>query len=284
MPGSAGIQSLPSKLLASDCRFSGRKDSKRHKYQLGKELAPNVFLGKNELEETVVIKKLPKRAGASTLPKEVLAGLMLNHANVVKTLDFYQDENNTWVVLEFIEGKDLFTFMNERSFAALDEKMVRHIMNQLLAAIAYCHSVGVVHLDIKLENIILKPDFTVKLIDFGLCDIVDSPSDIIQCWVGSLDYACPEIYLRKPYPALKADVFSLGVVFYILHCGELPFAREERTEVLKLFTKHPSIVWPPKSTASIEAKDLLLHMLEFKTDSRISFDGIRKHNWFRRCP
>jgi len=248
---------------------------------LSKELAPNVYLAYDDFAQNVVIKKLPHKAGCSGLPKEALAGMILNHENVVRMQDYFQDEDNTYLVLEFIEGKDLFTFVQQRQFAPLDEEMARHAFIQLLEAVAYSHSVGVVHLDIKLENIILSSNSVVKLIDFGLCDIVKTASESIQCWVGSLDYACPEIYLRKPYEASKADVFSLGVVLYILLSGELPFSREERTDCLRVLGKHPQIVWPSQCKASTEAKDLLIRMMEFNGEQRISLDDIFHHKWVK---
>lgn len=185
MPGSAGSQSIQKNFGSIEgVPLYSRKGSKWSKYTLSKEMAPNVYLAYDEFTEKVVIKKLPHKAGCSGLPKETLAGTILKHNNVVSMQDYFQDEDNTYLVLEFIEGKDLFSFVQQRQFAPLEEEMARHIFVQLLEAVEYSHSVGVIHLDIKLENIILSSNSNVKLIDFGLCEIVKTASESIQCWVG----------------------------------------------------------------------------------------------------
>jgi len=263
--------------------FESVKDNKWDEFVIQKKIARNVFLGLDEHGHKVVLKKLKKteQTAFSKLPKEVIAGLILKHERIVKMRDYYEEDDSTFfLVFDFIEGMDLFSFMSERKFTPVGEDSVKSILLQLLDAITYSHSLGIVRLDIKLENIIIGPDSTeVRLIDFGLCEILRNVSQHIEAWVGSLDYACPEIYLRRPYSALKADVFSLGVVLYILLCGELPFSREERAKYLRLYARHPSIVWPPQTRISETSKDLLLKMLEFQSSQRLSINDVWAHKW-----
>ena len=104
----------------------------------------------------------------------------------------------------------------------LSEREARSILKQIVAAVHFCHYNQIVHRDIKVENLLLDSNFRVKLADFGFSAHFDY-GDLLDVWCGSPPYCAPELYLARPYDGPKVDIWSLGVVLYVLVCGYLPF-------------------------------------------------------------
>jgi serine/threonine protein kinase len=234
--------------------------------------------------QKVVIKTIDKGSVSPKLiAKEIEAGKKLHHKGLVQFLESFENDTNVFIVLDYIDGVNMFTWMNEREFASIPEKEARKMTKQLAEALAYIHSKGIVHRDLKLENIVITKKGRVKIIDFGLCDIV---SDEKSCegWVGSPDYVAPEILLRKDYSGQKADIWSLGTLLYIFLFSEIPFVREERYNQLSKSGHHPAIEWPaePKLHVSETAKDLIKSMLREDPFIRISIKEVLSHKWFQK--
>jgi len=145
----------------------------------------------------------------------------------------------------------------------------------------YCHSKGISHRDIKLENIILCKGNKVKLIDFGLSHEgpIDSTSSV---WCGSSDYVGPEILRRKSYVCSKADIWSLGIVLYTLIFAELPFDYKERVQCIKSNLPHPKVHFPKALTASEGVKHLILGLLNPEPSLRLPLDQALNHKWLRK--
>jgi serine/threonine protein kinase len=198
-----------------------------------------VKLATSKRGEKVVIKKIDKAAvNHKLVVKEIEAGRRLSQKNIVKFLAHIEDDNFDYLVLEHIDGVNMFTFLNDRSFTPLPEPEAKKIFRQLVNGIMYCHSKGIVHRDLKLENIVITKKLHVKIIDFGLCDLIENESSICDGWVGSPDYVAPEILLRREYTGQKADVWSLGTLLYILLFSEIPFVREDRYAQLSADGRH----------------------------------------------
>jgi len=265
--------------------------------------------------------RIPKGNEEDFIQREIEAGRRLHHKGIAQLYDHFEDNNNHYFAMEYVKGGDLFTVMDERSFEPLRESEVKHLFRQIVRAVQYSHSRGVYHLDLKLENILVTTNASnrvrTKIIDFGLCHIAseegttdqstlgcNSPrceGGLCRKWAGSPDYCCPEILVRRAYSPEKADVWSLGVILYILLFAELPFARKERYSCLRK-GRHPAVIFnEPKgdshaadasagtaSTGSHKkdgvsevAKDLILQMLQVDPSQRLSIDQIIKHKFLR---
>jgi len=246
--------------------------------KIGQGTFAEVYLGKNEKGETVVVKKVegfPSR--------EVDANSILHHKNIAKFQDFYEDGDGTFdLIFEYIEGQNLFDFMSSRNSVPLVEEEAASIFSQLVNALMYCHKKGVYHRDIKLENIMMTPKGKVKLIDFGLAGIsAPSREGIFSDPVGSLHYSSPEVMLGiKDYFGEAADVYSLGVVLYSLIFGLLPFDAKDRIAFFNNErSHHPDVVFPRFAGVSNEVKDLITRMLIFSPSDRITLKEVSTHEW-----
>jgi len=246
-----------------------------------------IFLARTNLsDELVVLKKMPKsnpKFDRKKVNKEILAGKLVNHPNIVQLLDHFETDDHVCLVLEYVDGMDLYSMMVARKFKVMPEKQIRKIMNQLVDALLHCHSKGIIHRDVKLDNILMDRHGNVKLCDFGLCDITPSSQNtLLRGWVGSLEYAAPEILHRIPYNGPKVDVWSAGVVLFALLYGEFPFFVEDflKTGV------HPALTWPDtqhpvafRGTSDC-VKGLVTVMLDSVPDRRISLQSVFDHEWF----
>lgn len=228
----------------------------------------------------LVIKKIPNDRMKMC---EVEAGRILSHPNIVTFYEHFQDKDFHYLVLEYVRGIDLFTFMESRNFQGLPEVVARKIFGQIASAIQYCHQEGVAHRDLKLENILIDPKtLHVKIIDFELCKIGDEAcSDVC----GSVDYIAPEILQEKPhYSPKKADIWCLGTILYCLLFANFPFSAEERLNALipeggQPVMPHPLLEFPKKSLVSQNARDLCERAMTVDPNRRISMPGIMAHGW-----
>jgi len=205
-------------------------------------------------------------------------------------VDHFTEGLYCYIVLEYIKGNDLLQYMIDRQWKPLKEKEARSLFKQLLCSLIYSHKQGIIHHDIKLENVLLtKNRKKVKLIDFGLCEPVNDCSKLSQRWCGSFDYVSPEILAKMPYSGCKADVFSLGVILYSLLFSQLPFDFNERVnEVVHRKRAHPPLKIPEVDDdtglafdVSSNAKDLVKKMLEIDPKKRLSLEDITRHPWIK---
>lgn len=242
----------------------------------------SVMLCKNRAGERFAVKKINKqKCQKVNIAHEVNAGLLLDHPKIVKFLKHYQDADNEYLAFEYLKGCDLFNFFERRGFKPFYDREAKGIMRQLVHAIQYCHTKGVVHFDIKLDNIMINPtDATVKIIDFGLCDfITPEQGDCFNKRCGSEEYVAPEVLEgKRSFSGTKIDVWCLGVVMYSLLSATFPFDAQKRKKVVHLGGKHPQPIY--NFAISAEAKDLISKMLENDPAQRITLDAVAAHPWF----
>ena len=198
------------------------------------------------LKVPVALKELRPQPG---LNAEMLSGLReqfeqeasvlarLIHPNLVRVTDYFEEGGNAYLVMDFVDGRSLADVIIKDG--AQSEAKTAEWTRQLLEALAYCHAQGVVHRDIKPQNIVLKPDGAVVLVDFGLVKLWD-PNDprtrTVMRGMGTPEYAPPEQYgVSKDHTGPPSDIYSLGATLYHLLTGQAPATATERMAIPETF-------------------------------------------------
>ena len=181
-----------------------------------------------------IIKKAKLSIEDLDLAKREIEILKLcQHPNVICLLDTFENPDYIYIVMELLQGGDLYEYLNKRNFR-VSESRARGIIHPLATALYYLHSYGIVHRDIKLDNVLMVEDTDtsdVKLVDFGLSKMI-GPNEFCMEPFGTFGYAAPEVLQGKPYDK-SVDIWGLGVVLFILLVGHAPF-EEESEEKLAL--------------------------------------------------
>lgn len=197
------------------------------------------------------------------------------HRNIIRLYQHVEDETNHYLFLELCRGGDLFSVIE--TYGKLPENSVRRIFLQLLDAVRAMHAVGIVHRDLKLENILLAepgPECQRLVIcDFGLSAVLSSPDELLSAWVGSPEYASPELVTKRPY-RYEPDIWALGVILYALAIGCHPFSADTIAGTFQRIRTEPARV-PEHVSAPL--RDLLSKMLIKDASKRITVEGIYTH-------
>lgn len=215
--------------------------------------------------------------------------LLSGHTNILQLLKIYEDDNFLHLVSELCpSGDDLFTRISTRG--PLSESESASIFTQLVSAISYCHHVGIAHRDIKPDNILFDFRGRLKLADFGSAEWfgLNCESRTMSGIVGTPYYVAPEVLMGRDYNE-KVDVWSAGVILYIMLCGVPPFFGETPAETFEAVLRG-NLRFPPKYFRSVspEAKDLLRKMIckdpfrRFSADqvlSKFCFPLLSSHPW-----
>lgn len=213
-----------------------------------------------------------------SIAKEIAAG-KLNHRNIISISHHWQDKENTYLLMDYVNGCDLYDLLKTND-APLPEQVAFHIFKQILDAMGFLHTTGIAHRDLKLDNIMVntvqgKPFLQVKVIDFGLCETENA--DECRGWVGSAEYCAPEISSRYVYDGFQADVWSLGIVLFALLFGTFPYSVSDLNHIkMGWFVPIP---FDPHSDVSESARCLLESMLSVDPDRRPTISEIMRHNW-----
>ncbi|XP_013109454.2 testis-specific serine/threonine-protein kinase 3 [Stomoxys calcitrans] len=205
--------------------------------------------------------KAPPEYIMKFLPREIEAVKDLHHENLITFYQCIETNRRVYLIMQLAENGTLLDYVRSRSY--LDETQSRHLFKQLISAVEYIHAKGVVHRDIKCENLLLDEDFNLKLIDFGFArkDTRTSDEQVVmsKTYCGSYAYASPEILKGMPYDPFLSDIWACGVVCYAMVCGKLPYDGSNVHVLLKSINS--SLVFPKTPTISNECKHLILHIL-----------------------
>eukprot|EP00826_Nyctotherus_ovalis_P029609 TRINITY_DN2344_c0_g2_i1.p1 TRINITY_DN2344_c0_g2~~TRINITY_DN2344_c0_g2_i1.p1 ORF type:complete len:451 (+),score=103.28 TRINITY_DN2344_c0_g2_i1:187-1539(+) len=237
-----------------------------------------VFLAESAEGKQVAIKIVSKGdSSKSPLMEEVRILSEVDHPNIIRYLEHYESERYLYVVMEYCAGGDLFQKLIDQG--KFDEDKAAQAMEELLRAINYCHHLGIIHRDLKPENILYTSKGTLKLIDFGIS--VKSEAAANEKLAGTAQYIAPEIYVDEIY-STACDVWSLGVIMYVLLSGHLPIGGENINEIEERVMRYPGPSFKLKKWEQVseEAKDLLKKMLDPDYKTRITAAEALKHPWF----
>lgn len=257
------------------------------KYEVGKLLGygafAKVYHGWDiESETSVAIKAINKQRiinGGLTghVKREISAMRRLRHPNIVRLQEVLANQKKIYFVLEFAKGGELFSKVAKSRFS---EDLSRRYFQQLISAIGYCHSRGVYHRDLKPENLLLDEHWNLKVTDFGLSAVTDmvQSDGLLHTMCGTPAYVAPEILAKKGYDGAKVDIWSCGIILYVLNAGYLPFNDPNLMVMYRKIYKGEFRV--PKWT-SPELKRFLSRLLDTNPQTRITVDEIIKDPWFR---
>ncbi|CAM2103150.1 testis-specific serine/threonine-protein kinase 2-like [Lepidochelys kempii] len=226
-------------------------------------------------------KKAPHDFLERFLPREIEILAKVNHCSVVKTYEIFEtSDGKVYIVMELGTKGDLLEFI--KSKGALTEDVARKMFRQLSSAIKYCHDLDIVHRDLKCENLLLDKDFNIKLSDFGFSRRLtrDENGKVIlsKTFCGSAAYAAPEVLQGIPYQPKIYDIWSLGVILYIMVCGSMPYDDSNIRKMLKIQKEH-RVHFPRSKNLTVECKDLIYRMLQPDVARRLHIDEILNHIW-----
>jgi serine/threonine protein kinase len=270
---------------------------------LGKGCSGKVKLGLNTHDNQLYALKIayggPSRQISSlkSLSREKLVSDFLEHEGVNRVLQVCPegiyvskrgkaDRVCCYAVTKYIARGDFFDFVTKAHH--VDENTARHFFTQMVDLIDYLHSKNIGHRDVKAENFMLDSELNIKLIDLGFATTID-PSKPNTTRLGTEPYMAPEVQYELPYNPAKSDIFSLGVILFMMLHGHLPFSEAtENDPHYKLFVANPKGFWAyhAKVKAKIEvsdsAKQLLTSMFCINPHSRISMDQIKRSRWMHQ--
>jgi len=208
--------------------------------------------------------------------------LCRGHPNLVQLVDVFESYDCHQMVFEYLEGKDLFDYLNARNFV-ISEDRAKELTLQIALAIKHLHGHGIVHRDIKLENVMMTNNSErahPKVIDLGLAKFL-GPKEIATEPYGSLGYVAPEVIREKLY-GFGCDMWSFGCLTYALLSGSLPFDHQSKTETVRLTLEAPlEFDLPCWTKVSLLAKDFITRLLVRDPRERLSIEGAIKHPWLK---
>ncbi|XP_076366939.1 serine/threonine-protein kinase SIK3-like isoform X1 [Tachypleus tridentatus] len=205
--------------------------------------------------------------------REIQIMKLLNHPHIVQLYQVMETEKMLYLVTEYASQGEIFDHLVANGRMTEDD--ARKKFKQIVAAVNYCHQRFVIHRDLKAENLLLDSNMNIKIADFGFSNYYE-PGKLLSTWCGSPSYAAPELFEGKEYDGPKADVWSLGVVLYVLVCGALPFdgstLQSLRTRVLLGKFRIPFFM-------SSECEHLIRRMLVVDPEKRLSVNQILQDKW-----
>ena len=199
---------------------------------------------------------------------------LMNHPNIIRLHDFLISDEYFCLIFEYVDGPQLLDYVV--THGKLKEKQARKFFRQILSAVAYCHQNAVVHRDLKIENMLVdRVTQDIKLLDFGLCNFF-SPNDKLGTFCGSLYFAAPELLRGLVYSGPEVDVWSLGIILYVLVCGKVPFD-DKSLPALHEKIKNCKPDYPKH--LSPECHHLLQMMIVADPARRATLDEVKRHVW-----
>ncbi|CAG9862147.1 unnamed protein product [Phyllotreta striolata] len=238
------------------------------------KLARHVFTGEKVAVKVIDKSKLDEVSKAH-LFQEVRCMKLVQHPNVVRLYEVIDTATKLYLVLELGDGGDLYEYIM-RHDTGLPEKAAKEYFSQIVRAISYCHQLHVVHRDLKPENVVFfKKQGIVKLTDFGFSNKF-YPGQKLETSCGSLAYSAPEILLGDSYDAPAVDVWSLGVILYMLVCGHPPFQEANDSETLTMIM---DCKYDIPSHVSQNCQKLISRMLLRNPEKRATLAEISNHPW-----
>ena len=240
-------------------------------------------------KERVAIKIIKKEAmnvsDLELVKGEIDIMKLCGHPNVVRLLDHFENSEFIFIVMEYLSGGDLGNHLQVKNFK-FTEKRAAEIMVQIANGLNYLHSYGVLHRDLKPDNIMISDNTdnaTIKIMDFGLSKVL-APHERVNDGFGTLSFVAPEVLIRQPYNK-QIDIWSMGIILYYMLTSCLPFDDEnDSEEVIAKMIVFNEVEFPDKlfKDKSKELKDIIGQCLIKNPDKRITIDNYVNHPWIKK--
>ncbi|ELW64243.1 Serine/threonine-protein kinase SIK2 [Tupaia chinensis] len=205
--------------------------------------------------------------------REVQIMKMLDHPHIIKLYQVMETKSMLYLVTEYAKNGEIFDYL--ANHGRLNESEARRKFWQILSAVDYCHGRKIVHRDLKAENLLLDSNMNIKIADFGFGNFFKS-GELLATWCGSPPYAAPEVFEGQQYEGPQLDIWSMGVVLYVLVCGALPFDGPTlpilRQRVLEGRFRIPYFM-------SEDCEHLIRRMLVLDPSKRLTIAQIKEHKW-----
>nr|UOI39529.1 CBL-interacting protein kinase [Betula platyphylla] len=258
------------------------------KYELGRLLGQGTFAkvyrarnlksGQNIAVKIIDKQKVLRVGLIDQIKREISVMRLVRHPNVVQLYEVMASKTKIYFAMEYAKGGELF---NKVAKGKLKEDVARKYFQQLIAAVDFCHSRGVYHRDIKPENLLLDENGDLKVSDFGLSALCESrrQDGLLHTTCGTPAYVAPEVINRKGYDGAKADIWSCGVVLFVLLAGFLPFQESNIVEMYRKISKGEFRCphWFPP-----DVRKLLSRILDTNPSTRIDVAKLKENTWFKK--
>lgn len=257
-----------------------------HQYIIGSQLGQGAFASvfkafNKENRRAYAIKVIPKQnlhnqEEADRFQREINASVFIRHENIVAVHDFFWDDNYYYLVQDLCGGGDLFHYIKKVNH--IDESIAAFIFQQICNAVSYVHSYDVAHRDIKPENVLIDKFPRVKVADFGICGYV-LENALMKSFVGSPSYSAPECLSKLEYDGKISDVWSLGVLLFVMVTGNSPWNQNTPQMVHQIQSADYYI----PDEISEDCQDLIKKMMTVMPKDRIKLDEVLLHPFFGKA-
>ncbi|KAL3815162.1 hypothetical protein ACJIZ3_016430 [Penstemon smallii] len=259
------------------------------KYEVGKTLGEGSFAKVKFARDTqtgdcVAIKIIDRdrvlhHQMVEQIKREISTMKMIKHPNVLNLFEVMASRKKIYIVLEYVDGGELFDKIAK--YGRLKEDLARRYFQQLINAVDYCHSRGVYHRDLKPENLLLDAFGILKVSDFGLSAFSKQVREdgLLHTACGTPNYVAPEVLTSKGYDGTASDVWSCGVILFVLMAGYLPF---DEPNITALYRRIHRADFSIPSWFSSSARNLIKRILDPNPLTRMTIPEILENDWFKR--
>ncbi|XP_063056073.1 testis-specific serine/threonine-protein kinase 6 [Engraulis encrasicolus] len=223
-------------------------------------------------------KKAPHDFVHKFLPRELALLRTVRHDNIVRVFEFIEVCNGRLYIVMEAAQTDLLQRVQDTN--GVPDDLAKSMFSQIVSAVSYLHNNGIVHRDLKCENILLTADNQVRLTDFGFGRFAAGHPDMSHTYCGSAAYAPPEVLLGVPYDPKKYDVWSLGVILYVMVTGCMPFDDSNVTALPMLQRKE--LVYPDDATVSGSIRAFISQLLQFSPPARPTIKEVAEQSWLKQ--
>lgn len=275
------IEQLPSTAEATTALFG--------KYELGKLLgcgafakvyhARNLENGQSVAVKVINKKKINAIGLAGNVKREISIMSRLRHPNIVRLHEVLATKTKIYFIMEFAKGGELFAKISSRG--RFSEDLSRRLFQQLISAVGYCHNRNIFHRDLKPENLLLDDKGNLKVSDFGLSAVKEQirVDGMLHTLCGTPAYVAPEILAKRGYDGAKVDIWSCGVILFVLAAAYLPF---NDPNLMAMYRKIYTGEFKCPRWFSPDLRRFLSRLMDTNPETRITVDEILRDPWFRK--